>query len=55
MKKDPKYASDLLWQAGTFYEKAKMHKDAQRIYTQFVSRFPRPLERSIEARHKLAE
>jgi len=42
-------------QAGTFYEKARMPKDATRIYTQYIKLHPYPLERSMEARHKLAE
>lgn len=52
---DKKYSADLLWQAGTFYEKARMNKDATRIYSQYIKQFPYPLERSMEARHKLAE
>ena len=50
-----KYSADLLWQAAGFYEKARMNKDAARIYTHFVKVHPYPLERSMEARHKLAE
>lgn len=50
-----KYSADLLWQAAGFYEKARMNKDATRIYTHFVKVHPYPLERSMEARHKLAE
>lgn len=50
-----KYSADLLWQAATFYEKARMSKDATRIYSQFIKQHPYPLERSMEARHKLAE
>ncbi|MGD8925334.1 MAG: tetratricopeptide repeat protein, partial [Thioalkalispiraceae bacterium] len=50
-----KYSADLLWQAGTFYEKARMSKDATRIFTQYIKQHPYPLERSMEARHKLAE
>ena len=50
-----KYSADLLWQAAEFYEKARMGKDATRIYSQFIKQHPYPLERSMEARHKLAE
>ncbi|MGD8784124.1 MAG: tetratricopeptide repeat protein [Thioalkalispiraceae bacterium] len=53
--KNKKYSADLLWQAGTFYEKARMSKDATRIYAQYIQLHPYPLERSMEARHKLAE
>jgi len=49
------YSADLLWKAGTFYEKARMNKDATRVYRQFVKQHPYPLERSMEARQKLAE
>jgi TolA-binding protein len=54
-KTNKKYSADLLWQAGTFYEKAGKSKDATRIYSQFIKLHPYPLERSMEARHKLAE
>jgi len=50
-----KYSADLLWQAGTYYEKAKMDKDAQRVFTQYVRENPLSLERAEEARNKLAE
>jgi tetratricopeptide (TPR) repeat protein len=50
-----KYSADLLWQAGTYYEKAKMDKDAQRVFTQYVRENPLPLERAEEGRNKLAE
>jgi len=50
-----KYSADLLWQAGTYYEKAKMDQDAQRVFTQYVRDNPLPLERAEEARNKLAE
>ena len=50
-----KYSADLLWQSATYYEKANMDKDAQRVYAQYVRENPVPLERSMEGRHKLAE
>lgn len=54
-RNNKKYSADLLWQAATYYEKAKMDNDAQRVYTQYVRANPYPLERSMEGRHKLAE
>lgn len=50
-----KYSADLLWQAATYYDKAKMSTDATRVYTQYVRENPLPLERAEEARNKLAE
>ena len=50
-----KYSADLLWQAATYYEKAKMNSDAQRLYAQYVRENPAPLERAEEGRNKLAE
>ena len=50
-----KYSADLLWQSASFYEKAKMNKDARRVYTQYIKQHPQPLERAMEARHQLAE
>lgn len=52
---DREYSANLLWQAATYYEKADMHKDAQRVYAQYVRDNPQPLERAMEGRHKLAE
>lgn len=52
---DRQYSANLLWQAATYYEKADMHKDAQRVYAQYVRENPQPLERAMEGRHKLAE
>lgn len=54
-RNDPQYSANLLWQAATYYEKADMHKDAQRAYAQYVQENPQPLERAMEGRHKLAE
>lgn len=52
---DRQYSANLLWQAATYYEKADMHKDAQRVYAQYVRENPQPLERAMEGRHRLAE
>lgn len=54
-RNDPAYSATLLWQAATYYEKADMQKDAQRVYAQYVRENPQPLERAMEGRHKLAE
>lgn len=50
-----KYSADLLWQSATYYDKANDINNAQRVYTQYVRENPAPLERAMEARHKLAE
>lgn len=49
------YSADLMWQSATYYEKAKEDNNAKRVYAQYAKSFPSPLERSMEARHKLAE
>lgn len=49
------YSADLLWQSATYYEKANEHADASRVYAQYVKSHPYPLDRSMEARAKLAE
>lgn len=54
-RNNKKYSADLLWQAATDYEKARMNKDAQRIYAKYVRENPQPLERAEEGRNKLAE
>jgi len=54
-KKDRKYSADLLWQAATYYEKANMHKDAQRVYSTFADKYAVDLERSLEAKQKMAD
>ena len=42
-----KYSGDLLWQSATYYEKARNHKDAQRVYAQYIKTHPYPLDRSM--------
>ena len=54
-KQNKKYSADLMWQAATYYEKANMHKDAQRVYALFSTQYAVNLERSLEARQKQAE
>lgn len=52
---NPKYSGDLLWQSGLYYEKAKANKDAERVFGNYIKTHPQPFERSLEARHKMAE
>lgn len=44
----------LLWQTAEFYEKAKLPKQAIKIYKRYVTAFPQPFDEAIEARYRLA-
>jgi len=52
---DTAYQVEALWQAAELSEQLSDNKRAKKIYENFVSRFPSPLERSIEARQRLVE
>lgn len=43
------------WQAAKLYDGAKLAPDAFRTYQSYVTAFPRPLDRSMEARTRLME
>ena len=45
---------DMLWQAAELYNKAGEDKKAIDIYKTYVKKYPSPLSRSIELRHKIA-
>jgi len=49
------YQLEALWQAAELYEQATDSKHARQMYKQFIKRFPRPLERAVEARQRLVE
>jgi tetratricopeptide (TPR) repeat protein len=46
---------EALWQAAELYEQASATEPARKMYKQFIKRFPRPLERAVEARQRLVE
>lgn len=46
---------DLLWQAADLYKQAGDSKKAIATYKSYIKRYPKPLSRSIELRHKIAE
>ena len=46
---------DLLWQAADLYEKSGNNQQAVSIYKTYVKKYPQPLGRSIELRHKIAQ
>jgi len=52
---DTAYQIEALWQAAELSEQLSDNERAKKIYEKFVKRFPRPLERSIEARQRLVE
>lgn len=45
---------DLLWQAAELYDQAGQNKQSISIYKTYVKKYPQPLSRSIELRHKIA-
>jgi len=55
LSKDPNKAREARWQAAELFDKSKSNKKAIKAYTNYFTSFPRPFERSIEARNKIAE
>jgi outer membrane protein assembly factor BamD (BamD/ComL family) len=53
--KEPKRKRDLMWRAAELYQDAGQKKEAISIYKSYVKLFPKPLERSIELQHRIAE
>ena len=53
--KDESLRREALDQSAELYVKAESMKDALRIYTKYVSVFPRPVENAIETRQKIAD
>jgi TolA-binding protein len=53
--RDPAIAREALWQAAELYGKAGDRAGTQRVYQEYVERFPDPLDRAIEARLHLAD
>jgi TolA-binding protein len=46
---------EALWRASELYEESGDVKGQQRVYTEIVTRFPVPMNESIEARQRLAD
>ena len=46
---------DLLWQAADLYHQAGNSKQAISTYKTYIKKFPKPLSRSIELRHKVSQ
>ncbi len=46
---------DAVWQSATLYLRAGKTKQARRMYLEYVKRFPKPLDESIEAQQHLAD
>jgi TolA-binding protein len=44
-----------LWQAAELYEQSASPIHAERVYAEYVARFPQPLDASMDARQKLAD
>ncbi len=55
LSKDPVKAREARWQAAELFEKSGSRDQAIQAYTNYFVQFPRPFERSIEARNKVAE
>jgi TolA-binding protein len=51
----PEFRREALWRSAELYEKSSNPAGAQRCYEKFVTRYPLPLDPSIEARQKLAD
>ena len=52
---DPELSREALLTAGELYDEATVVADAIRVYEQYVSTYPRPLNLAIETRTRLAE
>ncbi len=52
---DPELAREALLTAAELYDEVKVLDDAVRVYEQYVSEYPRPLDLAIEARNRLSE
>lgn len=58
-QKDPQLAREALWQAADLHEKAADAKTgpraaAAKTYERYLKQYPLPLERGLEARHRIA-
>ncbi|WP_420465053.1 tetratricopeptide repeat protein [Panacagrimonas sp.] len=51
----PDIRREAAWQAAKLFDQAGQPVDTARTYTAYVSSYPRPLERSMEARTRLVE
>ncbi len=45
---------DLLWQSAVLYDKAGMQQQTIATYKSYIKKYPQPLVRTIELRHKIA-
>ena len=52
---DPDIRRDALLVAGGLYDEADATADAIRVYEQYVTEYPRPLDVAIETRNRMAE
>jgi tetratricopeptide (TPR) repeat protein len=52
---DPELSREALLTAGDLYDEAKAMDDAVRVYEQYVSEFPQPLDYAVDTRNRLAE
>lgn len=46
---------DAVWQSAALYQRAQQPKDAERMYQQYLHRYPRPAAEAVEAEQQLAE
>ncbi|MGI9272119.1 MAG: tetratricopeptide repeat protein [Woeseiaceae bacterium] len=52
---DPDLSREALLTAGELYDEAKVVADTIRVYEQYVTEYPRPLDLAMETRSRLAE
>jgi len=52
---DPELSREALLTAGDLYNEVNVVEDAIRVYEQYVTEYPRPLDTAIEIRSRLAE
>jgi tetratricopeptide (TPR) repeat protein len=52
--KDPQLARESLWQAAELHAKGGQRAAAGKAYVRYLDRYPEPLERALETRHRLA-
>jgi len=52
---DETVARDALWQAAELFDQGKQPQQSMNAYQRYLSRFPQPFDRAMEARRRLAD
>ncbi|MFN3586037.1 MAG: tetratricopeptide repeat protein [Moraxellaceae bacterium] len=53
LKTEPELARQALWTAAEMYEKAKRGEESARVYRQYITSFPKPIDSNMEAQFRL--